>query len=217
MKLKTQEKLKRFLDEKLKNIFYDTRDAHHGFNMYYIRSVKGFDMTDIQNNIWGNGYSFFNSIGCHCNLHLDGKKNRICIEIDNISSSYWRGTIGMLYRCLDEINEIAGEFRKLKGDLEKQDKINDIAKNSIITWLKTLMQNLPYSYYTSENENKIILSIKMKNRVQLDIPVYYNRFQKIITELPETIQEFEKTAKKSKIKVLISNSRSGQLWTIGCK
>jgi Tfp pilus assembly pilus retraction ATPase PilT len=124
----------------------------------------------------------------------------------------WDGTIGMLYRCMDEINNIAEEMRKLKGDLEKQEKINEIAKNSAKTWLKEVMKNQTYSYYTTEDENKIMLSIKMKNRVQLDIPIYYKRFQKIIPKLLETIQQFENTANKSNVKVLISNSRHNQQW-----
>ena len=52
----------------------------------------------------------------------------------------------------------------------------------------------------------------MKNRLQLDIPIYFSRFQKIMPELIDTIQQFEKTANEAKIKVLISNSKVNQQW-----
>jgi len=108
---------------------------------------------------------------------------------------------------MDEINVIAEEFRKFKGEIEKEDRINEIAKSSINTWLKTVMQNQPYTYITSEDENKITLSVKIKYDRQLDIPIYCNRFQKIMPELLETIQQYEKITSEIKVKVLISNSR----------
>ena len=75
-----------------------------------------------------------------------------------------------------------------------------------------MFQNQPYSYYTTESDNKITLSVKLKKSMQLDIPIYYKNFQKIMPELLNSIQQFEKTANESKIKVLISNSAVGEMW-----
>jgi len=210
---KIKKKLTVFLNEKMKEILNLTRDANHSVNLYHIRPAKGFDKSETHNSLWGDGYNFFNDNGCQCHIYLRGgkwNKYLISIVIDDYSSSGWYGTTEMLYLCMDEINKIAKEFRKLKGDLEKQEKIGEIALNSITAWLKTIMQNQQYSYYTTESENKIMLSIKIKNRMQLDIPIYYYRFQKMMPELLETIQQFEKTVNKSKIKVLISNSEVNQ-------
>ena len=221
MNYRIRKSLEKFLNEKMKKIHVAARDYDPQIDLSFIKTSKGFELAD---NSWlcpdGFGtYRFHNNNGCQCyfiKFHREEQKNKSTIEItiDYVCSYRWYETsVGILYRCMDEINEIAEEFRELKGELEKQDKINEIAKNSINTWLKALMQNQSYSYYTTESENKITLSIKIKNRMQLDIPVYYNRFQKIIHELPETIQEFEKISNKSKIKVLISNSSPNQQWT----
>jgi hypothetical protein len=216
-----KQQLVKFLDKRLKKFFYDTKGTHDELDIHYIKTVKGFEnsMTQKADLGFDSFYKFCNGNGHQCNLgyhSILGFKNErlISITIDTISSGFWRGTIGMLYRCMDEINEIAEEFRKLRGDLEKQEKINEITKNSIYTWLKTVLENQPYSYYTTEDESKITLSIKMKNRMQLDIPIYYKeKMLKIIPELPEIIQQFAKTVKKSKFKVLISNSQPDPQWT----
>jgi hypothetical protein len=192
----------------------ETRDDKTAFDMSFIKS-KGFEKADIQNDYWGDGYEFSNSNGCLCYLYFKGKGKQkvIFINIDGISSNGWYGSIGMLYRCMDEISSIAKELRELKGNLQKQEKINELAGNSIHTWLKTILQNQPYSYYTTTYKNKITLSVKLKNRAQLDIPLYFKNFQKIMPDLLPTIQQFEKTANESKLRVLINNSSTHQQWT----
>ena len=215
MKSEIRQKLRKFLNDKLKKIFDETRDDKSKLDLSYIKTQKGYENSFVRHNYWGDGYEFPNSNGYQCYIHFkSGKRMQqlISITIDNISSSGWYGTIGMLYRCMDEIDGIAEEMRKFKDDLEKQGKINKIAKNSINTWLKSVMQNQSYSYYTTESEHKITLSIKLKNGMQLDIPIYYSRFQKIMPELPETIQQFVNTVNNSKIKVLVSNSKPNQQW-----
>jgi len=222
MKSEIQQKLRKFLDDKLNKIYDETRDDKPKLDLLYIKTKKGYDKSDVHHNYWGDGYEFPNSNGYQCYFYFKGGKRRIksvSIKIDDISSSGWYGTIGMLYRCMDEIDGIAEEMRKYKDDLEKQEKdlekkkkINEIAKNSIITWLKSVMQNQQYSYYATESAHKITLSIKLKNGMQLDIPIYYNRFQKIMLELPETIQQFVNTVNNCKIKVSVRYSKPKQQW-----
>ena len=221
MNYESREKLEKFLNKKLENIADTCRgDAPApALNIHYIKTVKGFDNKEIQtHNRWGDGgYNFFNSNNCQCLFYY--ASHAICVSIDEIFSGWWHGSIGMLYRCMDEMNEIAEEFRKLKGELEKQEdelekqeKIEELTKNSIYTWLETLMQNQPYSYYTIETENQIKLLIKLKNSMQLEIPIYYSRFQEIMPEILETIKRYEETVNKSKIKILINNSKPNQKW-----
>ena len=215
MNYKNKRKLGDFLKEKLRKIYEETGEDKSRLDLSRIKTEKGFEKSDVHHGWWGDGYGFSNNNGCQCFIYFKGKQKRKIIDmaIDGISSSSgWYGTVGMLYRCMDEINEIAKEFRQFKSDLEKKVKIDEIAKNGINTWLKTMMQHQPYSYYTTESENKITLSVQMKNRLQLDIPIYFSRFQKIMPELIDTIQQFEKTANESKIKVLISNSKVNQQW-----
>ena len=207
-------KLKDFLKEKLIKNFEETQEDKPYLDMSFIKTSKGFKKSYIKSLRGEDGYAFSNNNGCQCFIWFEENPKReiISMAIDGISSWGWYGTVGTLYRCMDESDEIAKEFRQLKSDLEKQEKIDEIAKNSINTWIKVVLQNQPYSYYTTESENKITLSVQMKNRLQLDIPIYYSRFQKIIPELPGTIQQFVKTAKECKIKVLISNTQSNQQW-----
>ena len=215
MNYKNEIKLRDFLKEKLRKIYGETREDKSRLDISRIKTEKGFETSGVHHVRWGDGYAFSNNNGCQCFIYFEGKRMRkiITMSIDGISSSSgWYGTVGMLYRCMDDINEIAEEFRQLKSDLEKQEKIEDIAKNSIKTWLKAVLQNQPYSYYATVSENKITLSIKLKNRLQLDIPIYFSSFQKIMPELLNTIQQFEKTANEAKIKVLISNSQPNQQW-----
>ena len=217
MTYEIKRKLITFLSNKLRKIYYETTDDKPRLNIFQIKTEKGFDSNVIENHgYYENGYNFFNDNGCQCFLMFgDGakKKKVISIAIDDIGSNGWYGTIGMLYRCIDEIDDIATEFRQLRSNLEKQEKIDNIAKNSIYTWLKTIMHNQPYSYYTTEEKHKITLSIKIKNRMQLDVPIYFKKFQKIMPHLAEAIQQFENTVNQSKIKVLIGNSQPEQKWT----
>jgi hypothetical protein len=217
MNSKSEREAKKFLNEKMRKILSEIRADKTKLDRSCVQS-KGFEQSDIKHSFWGDGYEFVNDNGCRCYLHFYGygkiKKRLVRIAIDGVSSNGWFKTVTGLYRCMDEINGIAEEFRKFVGELEKQEKIDDIAKNSIVTWLETVMRNQPYSYYTTTSENKITLSVKMENNLQLDIPIYYSRFQKIMPELLDTIQRFEEIVKKSKIKVLVSNSnlRATQFW-----
>jgi len=211
MNYKIASKLEKFLNDKMSKIYDKTRYENHQFDLRYIQT-KGFG-SNIQK-----GYYEFNKSNDSRNiLHFYRKNKRevVRIKIDDISSNGWYGNVGMLYLCMDKIDEIALELYKFKGELEKQEKIDQIAKNSIKTWLKAMFKNQPYSYYTIVSDNKITLSVKLKKSIQLDIPIYYKNFQKIMPELLNTIQQFEKTANDSKIKVLISNSAIGQKWITG--
>ena len=228
MNSKINRKLEFFLGRKLGKMWRETQGDKSCFDLTHIKTKNGFEKSDVHDRWYGDGYAFSNNNGCQCILYLGVSKKRrlIAISIDGIRSLYaWYGNIKMLYRCMDEIDEIAVEFRQLKCDLGKQGKIKDIAQNSINTWLKAIMQNQTYSYYTTEYKNKITLSIKMKFRVQLDIPIYFSKFQKIMPELIDTIQLFEKTANEgkiiqlfektaneAKIKVLIGYSKVNQQW-----
>jgi len=217
MNYNNAKKLEKFLEDKMRKIYDETHDINPNLDVSFIEKVKGLKKTDVNHGWWGDGYAFSNGIGCQCFVYFKGKEKRksVGISIDDIHSNGWYGTVGMLHRCMDEMDEIAKEFRQFKSDLEKQEKIDQIAKNSIKTWLKAILKNQPYSYYASVSDNKITLSIKLKNRIQLDIPIYYKNFQKIMPELLNTIQQFEKMANESKIKVLISNSAVGQKWITG--
>jgi len=189
-------------------------------------------------NEWDNGAFVYIhhclNYGCYVQCFRKKKdpafNNRAKMEIYTKSRYFYPGMkinvqnrLNFIYRYLDFLEQHSDKFARLEemkkavedekiNEKIKQEKIEDIAKNSINTWLKAVLQNQSYSYYTTESENKITLSVKLKNRMQLDIPIYFSRFQKIMPELLNTIQKFEKTANEAKIKVLISNSKVNQQW-----
>jgi hypothetical protein len=104
------------------------------------------------------------------------------------------------------------EYLQFSDELDKSDKITDVSINSIKTWLKELLRDSGYTYYTEESDNKIILSVKMKNGTQLNVPIYNKRFQKIMPELMNVIKEYEKLIDEKGVKVLISNAKSKDKW-----
>ena len=229
-----REKLVIFLNKELKKILDETRDDNSIFNKSRIETEKRFRIFRFHDGIKHcKGYEFSKKNNpYYCYLFFKGEENRefIRMEIDHFSSHDLHGTIGGLYRCMDKIEEITKEFRKLRSDLEKQEKIlleqekilfetqkkqkkiNEISRNSIETWTKAIMSNQQYLYYFAERKNKITLSIKMENNMQLDIPIYYNRFQTIIPELSKTVQQFENTVNNSKIFVFFGNNKPNQQW-----
>ena len=205
-------KLERFLHNKISEISRERYDDRHRFSTSFIQNTKGFIVSDARL-WWGDCYAFTDSKDVQCIIYC--KKNRqksMTISIDGILSGRWMISVGMLYRCMDTMEKIAKEFRQLANDLEKEEKIVEMGRNSIHPWLKTILQNQPYSYYTTKDENKIVLSVKMENKMQLDIPIYLKSLQKIMPELLHTIQQFEKVIGEAKIKVLISNSNVNRQW-----
>ena len=213
--------LKDFLDEVIVIFDEETRENKSVLDLSYIKSVKGFEYTEFTDSCYGPGYCFTNSNGHKCFLCFYGKERTILIriDIDDISSYYRPGTIESLYRCLDGLDIIADELSKLKSDLIKQKndlikqkKQDEIVKNSIDVWLKILLSNQPYSYYTTKRENKTTLSVRLKNRTQLDIPIYYKSFQKIKPEILNLIQQIDKIDRETKIRMLISNTVDNKQW-----
>lgn len=131
-----------------------------------------------------------------------------------------KGIISLTYYCSDEVfrnavialPEIVNAFDDLQAKLEKQEKKIEISQKSILSWLEMIMENSGYAYYTTKYSNKVLLSIKMKRAVQLDIPIYLKKFQKTIPELMKAIQSYETAIRENKVKVLITNQKKPKNW-----
>ncbi|MDR2679717.1 MAG: hypothetical protein LBC47_02780 [Tannerella sp.] len=119
-----------------------------------------------------------------------------------------------LSQVLSQFDEWKAEYQSFSERMEKSDKLNDISKNSVTVWLREMLKNSSYIYYIDEAENKSTLHIQLKKGMQLDIPIYYKSFQKIMPDLPDTIQKYEDFVNNCGIKVLISNSNPKQEWNI---
>ena len=121
----------------------------------------------------------------------------IAYEVENIEKSFW---------------EYKPKYEEEMKKKEKEEKIKEISKNSIEIWLTAALKDKDYSYYISKGENKVMLSVRMKNGTQLDIPVYYKRFRKIMPDIIETIEKYEQLIDNTSIKVLMSNLKANAIW-----
>jgi hypothetical protein len=138
---------------------------------------------------------------------------------DGDSGYYNKWRINVHYNSprqfLLQSDSLAKEYRAFLAEEEKQEKIRTLSRNSIETWLETVVHNTGYSYYTQKTERGITLSIKLKYGMQLNIPVYYKAFQRIIPEIPHTIQKYEAAARESKLKIVIANTAPRTQWKKG--
>ena len=124
------------LDKLLSKIYIEKLGDNPKLDISYIKTVKGFEKFYIEHHNLKEVFVFSNGKGCRCRLRYEGKQRlqKISVEIDGlVISSGWYGTVGMLYRCMDEIDTIAQGCRQLQSDLEKQGKINEIPKNNEIS------------------------------------------------------------------------------------
>jgi hypothetical protein len=217
MDQKTDKKLQEFLTDRLNKIYVRTLKDGSKFDISAIKA-KGFTVKDSRE-FW-NSYKISNLNTQGLYIHFKDTCVRelqfvgIVDKNSNVNATIYgcNNACAMLYRCLDEIEEIAKLYQDIKNNVIKHNKIIELSKNSIEPWMKAILEDFPYSHYITESENKFTLSVKLKNNVQLDIPVYYKRFHKIMPKLLNTIQQFEKTMNENEIKVLISNSSPNQQW-----
>jgi hypothetical protein len=105
-----------------------------------------------------------------------------------------------IYCLLEQFGAIEQEYLQLIKSFDRlEHAAKEIRKN-----IARLFENNKYNYQLTETENKIILSIPLPKRIQLDISVYYNKYESIIPQIIPTIQMYENVFCASKIKVLVS-------------
>ena len=72
MNPQTQQKLRKFLNEKLRKIYNETRDDKPKLDLSYIKTQKGYENSVIIDAFWGDGYEFPNSNGYQCYFYFKG-------------------------------------------------------------------------------------------------------------------------------------------------
>jgi allophanate hydrolase subunit 1 len=117
------------------------------------------------------------------------------------------------------ITVITQNFKSLEADclkrqneMDRRNKILELSKNSTLTWLTNMFKNSDYTYSIEKSHLRAMLSVKMKNNMQLKIPVYYKNFQEIMPKLMDLIKEYEKLIESSNIKVIVTNFKKTQKW-----
>jgi len=95
--------------------------------------------------------------------------------------------------------------KEMKAKRIKQDRIRKLQADSAEEWIKNLMDSSGYPYKIANENNKLLLFVKINEEQYLEIPVYYESFQETVPQILETIQQ----VKNIKIRVLVKNSSPG--------
>jgi hypothetical protein len=90
----------------------------------------------------------------------------------------------------------------------KQVRIRSLQTKSAEEWVLSLMKNSKYPYRIEKTKGRLILSVKINNKQQLEVPVHFNSFQKEIPFLMDTIKQFEEFIKERKISGVLVNKVS---------
>jgi hypothetical protein len=220
--MNAQDKKRKFLNDKiremLKTFLGSGLDIQSLYDVLNNNTIKIDGLTVSKEKSQQYQYKIVNAANNGCELIFEGGRHarlHIYFRIQDVSVT-WRfiesSRCDFILYFLEQLPSIEKEFIEFAQNVDKQVKIADISKNSIITWLKTLCKDIHQPYDSTVDEHKVTLSVKMKYSTQLDIPIYYKNFQKIMPEILNTIQQYEEVLNKTKIKINISNNRVGQRW-----
>ena len=140
-------------------------------------------------------------------INIDSRLNFIYRYLDLCLSAQNSEKINQL-KELDKEAKEEGRQKKIeqKNERAKQERILELQSKSAEEWIKSAMKNNGYSYRIDKStNNKLTLFVKINEKLQLEIPIYYESFQEIVPLIPETIKQYETLIKENKIKVLINN------------
>lgn len=209
-------KLQQILDKKLKELLTSTpeksdwnsvkKELKSGFFQGY-KTKSG--STYIGNECWD---IYLNDDCCITIIIPPKGRYSFYLNFGEVSSSEWWCSESLLRKVALEMPKINTELEIHKSQIKKRSRIIAMSQKSIHAYLSAIMKNSGYKYFTTNDSNKVLLSIKMKRGVQLNIPIYYRKFQTIMPKLLETIKCYEKSIYDNKVKVLISNLKTEQTW-----
>jgi hypothetical protein len=213
-----RDRLCRFLSDKLREICYASNSEKSNWKVVETELNIGFFQgykTESEKHHYrdGNNWKVYLNDNCYVSLFSPVKgRKEMCLHIFDISPRDWYCSENFFRKTVEELPKIASEFEMLKGRLEKLEKIVAMSQKSVHIWLSATMQNIGYEYYTTTDRHRVLLSVKMKRGVQLDIPIYFTKFQQIMPQLLEAIRSYEATIKENSIKMLISNIKKTEKW-----
>jgi hypothetical protein len=148
----------------------------------------------------------------HITYHLDNYNIRWRDVDRDTLHIYVEWFLDHLDEFIKEYNELTLRLIAKEQEKERQKKIYAIAANSIEVWLNIICKDISAPYCIEKDKNKIILSVQLNHRTQLDIPIYYSSFRKIIPEIPSAIQFYKKMLGEAPLKALISNCLTKAPW-----
>ena len=162
MKRLEQEK---FLTKKLE-LLINRRVYKNSFPEFNIETVNGFGFEKIDvplYNVHGasadaeKSHAYSNNDGCKCFLYKMPYGYVIKIAIDGVSSKPQRlkkKPVTLLYRCMEEMGEIAKEFRQFKSTLDEFIKEKENKEKSkideLVSEIRQLTKKTPKEKYVYE-------------------------------------------------------------------
>jgi hypothetical protein len=113
---------------------------------------------------------------------------------------------------VQNFKSLEADCLKRQNDKDRKNKILELSRNSTLIWLTNMFKNSDYTYSIAKSPLRAVLSVKMKNNMQLNIPIYYKNFQEIIPKLMDLIKEYEKIIESNDIKITVTNLKKTLEW-----
>ncbi|MDR3355633.1 MAG: hypothetical protein LBO04_00385 [Spirochaetaceae bacterium] len=161
-------------------------------------------------------------LSSECFLRVEFYKNRFAVDRASFYIRFYdtksqhrfidESGIGLIYRLLENFKNIAEEYVKLRGEIERNEKLRRLTINSIETWLALICKNISLPYHIVKMESQAALYLLLRNGRQLEIYIPYNNFQQILSGLEDTINKYAALQDGSAAKVLISNRSNSIRW-----
>ncbi|WP_010255651.1 hypothetical protein [Treponema primitia] len=168
--------------------------------------LSGFSTVKLENRFtYRKDYDFYsvkNDRGNGLNLEFYTKMIRgilpeqrlaVNFEIFNIQWGWHIYKTGFIHLFLNRLESIEGEYLEFAERAEKEEKILQISRDSITTWLEAIFKDTPYTYHTEKDDDKIKLKVDLKNNKCLELPIYYKNFQTTMPGLLGEIRVHEDT------------------------
>jgi hypothetical protein len=158
-------------------------------------------------------YELINNSGGGCNLYFSSKYEKLFyidffvknIKINALSSADHGHCIVPVLQQLETIE-------KELAEMEKNQKIDDMAKTSIETWIDAILTQTNYAYYTEATKTGITLCVRIKKHLQMNIPITYKSFLEIMPGILKTIHDYENFIKDQTQKIFIIGAARTKSW-----
>jgi hypothetical protein len=122
---------------------------------------------------------------------LPEKRLAVNFDIFDIQWGWHIYKAGFLDLFFSRLGDIEQEYLEYAGRAEKEEKIAQICRNSITTWLEAIFKDSPWVWRTEKDDDKIRLQVTLKNQRTVEIPVYHKNFQETLPLLPARIKRLE--------------------------
>ncbi|MDR2796303.1 MAG: hypothetical protein LBB47_06310 [Spirochaetaceae bacterium] len=157
-----------------------------------------------------------------CFLCMEFYKNRFAVDRASFYIRFYdtksqhrfidESGIGLIYRLLENFKNIADEYTKLRGEIDRNEKLRRLTISSIETWLTLICKNISLPYHIVKMESQAVFYLLLRNGRQLEIYIPYNNFQQVMCELENTINKYVDLQNDCMAKVLISNCSNSIRW-----